>query len=134
TASLTPCASLFMHISTIRIDGKPKKIVEEIVIYLTEVEYCQLSEIPLICVRVASSRYSESRAFLSFTPIILYSYISGDAIESYVMDLSTMYFTDHGPFEPQRMVTDKTTIPLLKSNIEHFVATISVRQLHHVSS
>ncbi|CAG8625731.1 10049_t:CDS:10, partial [Diversispora eburnea] len=46
----------------------------------------------------------------------------GDLVESYVMDLKYDGLYRSWPFLTTRLVKDKTTIPLLESNIRHFMA------------
>ncbi|RUS24079.1 hypothetical protein BC938DRAFT_474156, partial [Jimgerdemannia flammicorona] len=47
---------------------------------------------------------------------------AGDLIESYIMDLKYDGLYRSWAFLTTRLVTDRTTIPLLESNIRHFVA------------
>ncbi|CAB4391664.1 unnamed protein product [Rhizophagus irregularis] len=46
----------------------------------------------------------------------------GDLVESYVMDLKYDGLYRSWPFLTSRLVKDKATIPLLESNIRHFMA------------
>lgn len=46
----------------------------------------------------------------------------GDLVESYIMDLKYDGIYRSWAFLTTRLVTDKTTIPLLESNLRHFMA------------
>ena len=59
---------------------------------------------------------------------------SGDLVESYVMDLKYDGLYRSWPFLTSRLVKDKTTIPLLESNIRHFMALeVHIYHIFHFS-